>query len=190
VGATGGAPADQDGRGRRHRLGAGDCGRHDRAGQKGGAEIGRSPADRGRPASKLHLVCDNRGVPLTIAVSAGNENERGYLIPLVDALPRLRPRAGNRPDALLADRGYDAKHLREQLRERGIDPRIVRRRRPGEGRAPDPQVPERWTIERTNAWLHNFRRIATRWERRSELYVSFVQLACSLIICRRLEGAF
>ncbi len=101
-------------------------------------------------------------------------------------MPPLRARAGNRPDALLADRGYDAEHLRE----RGIDPRIVRRRRPGEGRARDPQVPERWTIERSNAWLHNYRRITTRWERRSALYLSFVQLACSLIICRRLEGAF
>jgi transposase len=66
----------------------------------------------------------------------------------------------------------------------------VRRRRPHKGRARDPQVPQRWTIERTNAWLHNYRRVATRWERRPELYLAFVQLACSLIICRRLEGAF
>jgi transposase len=51
-------------------------------------------------------------------------------------------------------------------------------------------VPERWPVERTNAWLHNFRRITTRWERRPELYLALVRLACSLIICRRLEGAF
>jgi transposase len=76
------------------------------------------------------------------------------------------------------------------VRGRGIEPRIVRRRRPGEGKARDPQVPERWTIERTNAWLHNYRRVATRWERRPDLYLAFVRLACSLIICRRLEGAF
>jgi transposase len=172
------------------RLGAGDRRRDDRAGEKGGAKIGKSPADRGRPGSKLHLACDGRGVPLSLAVSGANENERGYLLPLVDALPRRRQRERSRPDALLADRGYDAEHLRASLRERGIEPRIVRRRPPGGGRRRDPQVPERWPIERTNAWLHNYRRVATRWERRPELYLALVQLACSLIICRRLEGAF
>jgi transposase len=76
------------------------------------------------------------------------------------------------------------------LRERGIEPRIVKRRRPGQGRARDPQVPQRWTIERTNAWLHNWRRIAVRYERRPELYLALVQLACAMIIGRCLEGAF
>jgi transposase len=171
-------------------VGAGARGRDDRAGEKGGAQTGKSPADRGRPASKLHLACDGAGVPLSVALSGANENERGFLLALVDAIPPLRPGAGNRPDALLADRGYDAEHLRESLRARGIDPRIVRRRRPGEGKARDPQVRERWTIERTNAWLHAYRRIAVRWERRADLYLALVRLACSLIICRRLQGAF
>jgi transposase len=108
----------------------------------------------------------------------------------LERIPPLRPGGGNRPDALLADRGYDAEHLRLALAERGIEPRIVRRRRPGEGRARDPQVPQRWTIERTNAWLHSLRRIAIRWERRAELYLALVRLGCALITCRRLEGAF
>lgn len=113
------------------------------------------------------------------------------MLSLVDAIPPLRGEGGgNRPDALLADRGYDAKHLRDELSERGIEPRIVRRRRPGEGRARDPQVPERWTIERTNAWLHAWRRISIRYERRAELYIALVQLACCVIIARCLEGAF
>jgi transposase len=124
-------------------------------------------------------------------VSGGNENERGYLLALVDAIPSLRGRGrGNRPDALLADRGYDAQHLRASLAARGIEPRIVRRRRPGEGRARDPQVRERWPIERTNAWLHAWRRLSTRYERRPELYLALVQLACALIINRFLERAF
>lgn len=127
---------------------------------------------------------------MSIALSGANENERGFLLPLVDAIPALRAGAGNRPDVLLADRGYDAEHLRIALSERGIEPRIVKRRRPGEGRTRDPQVAQRWTIERTNAWLHAFRRISVRWERRPELYLAFAHLACALIICRRLENAF
>jgi transposase len=45
-------------------------------------------------------------------------------------------------------------------------------------------------IERTNAWLHNCRRVSIRYERRPELYLALVQLACCLIIGRCLEGAF
>jgi transposase len=190
VGASGRAAAGAAGRGGGDRLGAGDRGRDDRGGQKGGAGIGKSPADRGRPASKLHLACDARGVPLSVALSAANENERGYLLALVDTIPPRRAGWRSRPDALLADRGYDAEHLRDALAQRGIDARIVRRRRPGQGRARDPQARERWPIERTNAWLHNYRRISTRWERRPELYLAFVQLACALIIIRRLQGTF
>ena len=161
-----------------------------RAGQKRGSLVGKSPADRGRPACKLHLACDGAGVPLSLCLSGANENERGYLLALLDAIPPLRAGGGNRPDALLADRGYHAEHLRASLGERGIEPRIVRRRRPGGGRVRDPQVAQRWMVERTNAWLHRYRRISTRWERRPEHYLALAHLACALIICRRLEGAF
>jgi transposase len=172
------------------RLAAGDCGRDLRQREKGGAATGPSPADRGRTASKLHLCCDGDGRPLTVALGGANDNERGYLLVLVDAIPLLRKREDrldNRPDALLADRGYDAEHLRESLAQRGIEPRIVRRRKPGQGRSRDPQVP---MIERTNAWLHNWRRVGIRYKRRGELYLALVQLACAMILSRFLEGAF
>jgi len=103
---------------------------------------------------------------------------------------------------LWADRGYDAEELREQLRERGIEPHISRRRRPGMPVAPgtptrtsyrggqkriktaDPLGRHRWPVERTNAWLHSFRRIATRRDRKASVYLAFVQLAMILILTR------
>jgi transposase len=111
----------------------------------------------------------------------------------VDAIPPLRRRAGgadNRPDCLLADRGYDSHALRAALSERGIEPAIPVRAGRGRGGGADPRLAERWTIERTNAWLHRFRRIGVRYERRAELYLALVQLACAMIISRCLEGAF
>lgn len=171
-------------------MAAGDPRLDDRAGEKGGSEVGKSPVDRGRPASKLHLVCDGRGVPLAVLLSAANEHDRQHAIAAVDAIPKLRRGKRDRPNMLLADRGYDAEHIRASLRERGIEPRIPSKRRPGEGRSRDPQARERWRIERTNAWLHNNRRLSTRWERRGELYLAFAQLALSLILCRRLARAY
>ena len=123
-------------------------------------------------------------------LSPANDHDRRHAIAVVDAIPPLRSGRRKRPAELLADRGYDAEHIRVSLRERGIEPRIVKKRPRGAGRVRDPQAPERWMIERTNAWLHANRRITTRWERRPELYLSFAQLACAVILCRRLEGAF
>ncbi|ADI04296.1 hypothetical protein SBI_01175 [Streptomyces bingchenggensis BCW-1] len=41
--------------------------------------------------------------------------------------------------------------------------------------------------EQTFALLHQFKRLAVRWERRIELHDAFVSLACSLICCTRLK---
>lgn len=39
-------------------------------------------------------------------------------------------------------------------------------------------------VERSFAWLHNFRRLRTRYERRAELHLAFMQLGCA-VICQR-----
>jgi transposase len=138
------------------------------------------------------------GLPLAVRLSAGNENERRHLLPLLDALAAR----GIHPRELWADRGYDSRALEQELRERGIEPRISHRRLPGEpipagvpvreirrGRrrylkAADALSPQRWPIERTNAWLRNRRRVATRRDRKPELYEAFLQLAMILVLVR------
>jgi transposase len=42
----------------------------------------------------------------------------------------------------------------------------------------------RWVVERFNAWIQNYRRVAIRWEYKIENYTGFVQLACMLILLR------
>jgi transposase len=42
----------------------------------------------------------------------------------------------------------------------------------------------RWVVERTFAWLHFFRRLRLRWERRPELHLAFMHLGCA-VICQR-----
>jgi transposase len=42
----------------------------------------------------------------------------------------------------------------------------------------------RWVVERTLAWLHQFRRLRIRYERRSDIHEAFMSLACALICWR------
>jgi len=76
--------------------------------------------------SKLHLVCDGAGRPVCITVSAGNEADISH------AKQCLEPVVRNGA-IVIADRGYDADHLREWLREckakAGIPPRKNRKKK-------------------------------------------------------------
>jgi transposase len=90
-----------------------------------------------------------------------------------------RPR--QRAERLLADRGYDFDKYRRLLWQRGVKPIIARRGiEHGSGLGG-----ERWVVERTFAWLHNFRRLRTRYERRADLHEGFMLLRCA-VICQRL----
>lgn len=96
---------------------------------------------------------------------------------------RGRPR--QRPKQVQADRAYDSNAHRRELRQRHIQPLLARRRVPhGSGLGVT-----RWVVERTLAWLHQFKRLRIRYERRPELHEAFLSLACALI-CQRFIHSF
>ncbi len=73
-------------------------------------KVGPSPVDRGRPGSKHHVITDACGTPLRVSVTGGNRNDVTQLIPLVEAIPKVRGLPGRprrKPDEIYADRGYD-----------------------------------------------------------------------------------
>jgi IS5 family transposase len=83
---------------------------------------------------------------------------------------------------VFADRGYDHDIYRDQVRARGIVPAIARcGTRHGTGLGS-----YRWMVERTFAWLHGFRRLRIRWERRADIHEALLRLACCLLSHRQL----
>jgi transposase len=48
----------------------------------------------------------------------------------------------------------------------------------------------RWVVERTFAWLHAFKRLRIRTERRPDTHQAMLSLACSVICLRRLLTSF
>jgi len=131
-------------------------------------------------------------------VSAGNANEQRFLLPLVDQLLAH----GIHPDSVWADRGYWGRAIIDGLQERGIEPRISRRRDPHEPiadgvatrvvvrgkrrtiRPHDPLGRHRWPIERTNAWIKTWRRIEIRRDVKADNYLSMLLLVLSVILAR------
>jgi transposase len=146
----------------------------------GGTQTGPNPTDRAKRGSKRHLICDGQGVPLAVRLTGANRNDSQEALALVDAIPPLqgghgRPRC--RPVCVLGDRGYDAAAIRRGLRARHILPLLAMRRAKhgsGLGRW-------RWVVERTFAWLNQFRRLRIRYDKRADIHEAFLSLGCALI---------
>jgi transposase len=147
----------------------------------GGEQTGPSPVDRSKRGSKHHVITDAQGVPLATHVTGANAPDEA--VPLVDAVPPVGGKPGRprqRPERVMGDRGYDSEAEREQLRARGIDPELAKRRTPhGSGLGVF-----RWVVERTLSWFHQFRRLRIRYDRQEAMHQGFLKLAEVLITYR------
>ena len=142
-------------------------------GRKRGAfnnAIGRS---RGGQTTKIHALTDDIGRPLAFIVTAGNTHDLAGAHSLIGM---VQP-----PRRLLADRAYDANSLRQELAQRRIKAVIP----PNPTRKnPHPYdkaaYKGRNVIERMFCRLKDFRRIATRYDKRADTFLSAVMLAAAL----------
>jgi len=140
------------------------------------------PTKRGK-GSKLMAVVDRHGLPVAVDVASASPAEvtlvtttlRGRFVPEV-------------PERLIGDKAYDSDPLAEELADLGIEliapHRSNRRHKTQDGR-PLRRYARRWKIERTFAWLYNFRRLVTRWEHDVVNFLGFVQLGCIVILLRQ-----
>lgn len=127
-------------------------------------------------------IVDRAGLPIAVHVASASPYEPHLVPATLEArfVPAL-------PARLIGDRGYDSDPLDATLRaDYGIEMIAANRRgrvRTQDGR-PLRRARRRWKVERFFAWLHNSRRIVTRWERHLANYLGMVQLACARILLR------
>jgi transposase len=154
----------------------------------GGIEgSGKNPTDRGRPGVKQHVLVVAQGVPLAGEISSANTPDIKELVPLVGQCGP--PGENAQPQRLLekvyGDRAYDSEPHREELRARGIEPRLAERNTEhGSGLGVF-----RWVIERTLSWLHGMRKLRFVTDKAKEKQIALFELAQSIICFRFLESS-
>lgn len=133
------------------------------------------------------VLADGAGTPIGMGVASASPAEVTLAESLLDTIP-----VPGLPERLIGDLGYDSNGLRDRLAKRGIDPIIPPRRRNQRATHQDGRklrrYRRRWTIERTNAWLQDFRRLVVRYERKVLLFLAFVHMACALVALKRILG--
>jgi transposase len=142
-------------------------------------------------STKLHLRVEGAGRPLVILATPGQRHEVTQLEALLNAGavkrsgPDGRPGRGHprkRPTTLVGDKGYSYPSARRLLRRRGIRSVIPtksdQRRKPSFDRA---AYRGRNQVERSVGRLKQFRRVATRYDKRACNYLAWVTLAATVI---------
>ena len=131
-------------------------------------------------------IADRHGLPVACSVASASPHETK----LVEATLQQRfTRA--MPKRMIGDRAYDSdpldQRLQQKYRLRLIAPHKFNRcrRRTQDGRQLR-RYCRRWKIERLFAWLHNFRRLVSRWEYLEANFLGMLQLGCLVILLRYL----
>ena len=120
--------------------------------------------------SKIHALVDTNGLPVRLALTAGEAHDNRLASKL---LSRLKPKA-----MLLADRGYDADWIRELAVRRGASANIPPERNRSNPICFSPYLyRDRNRVEQFFNRIKQCRRVATRYDKLAANYLAFVRLA-------------
>jgi len=124
--------------------------------------------------TKLYAICDSRGRPLDLFITAGQVSDYIGARALLSGLPNV--------EWLLGDRGYDADWLREALQDKGIRACIPsRKQRKTPVQYDKRRYKRRSRIEIMFGRLKDWRCVATRYDRCPKVFLSAIALAATVI---------
>ena len=127
-------------------------------------------------STKLHAATDALGNPMRLLLGPGQRHDVTRSHDLIE---------GFRPEAVIADKGYDAGHLHQAIHDAGAEAVIPSRSNRKAPRDYDMALyKERNLVERFFSKLKQFRRVATRYDKLLANYQGFVQLAAITILLR------
>ena len=126
---------------------------------------------KGGRNTKVHALCDEKGRPTCILLTAGNVNDCTAASSMIDKMPATAK-------TLLADKGYDTDEIREELKKKKIEARMPSK---ANRKEPIPRDEEKYAgrqeIERMFGRIEDWRSIAMRHDRCHDLFMGAVVLA-------------
>ncbi len=173
---------------------------------------GNNPTDRSKLGTKRHILTDKKGIPLSIVISSASTHDIKLVTDMIEnrvikrppssyktkTTGRRRKRRGINLQHLCLDKAYNSEPQKQELIKRGYVLHIPPKRKRGVKEEQEAKITvqrcsnrkkhsaKRWVVERTNSWHNRFRKLLTRYEKKSENYLGLVQLSCCMIICRKI----
>ena len=149
----------------------------------GGLETGYDGGKKVK-GRKRHIIVDTMGLLMCVIVHRADIQDRDGAKLLLDRLYENRW-AFSRLKVILADGGYAGRLIdwfKKTYQHLGWICRVVKRLQQKSFQI----IPNRWIVERTFAWLCNFRRLSKDYERMTNTSEAFIQLAMIRIMLNKL----
>jgi putative transposase len=148
-------------------------------------QAGPNPTDRAKSGTKISILTDKNGIPLSAIIAPANCHDSQLLEPTLQEIQTARPDRGDAKQNLCADKAYDSWLCRETATEWGMEEHILSRGEEIKQKKQNRFKPKRWVVERTHSWLNGYRGIFVRWVRSAEAYRAFIAIAsANLILCK------
>jgi len=150
--------------------------------KSGGDGIGCTRVGKG---VKIMILVDAKGLPVAACSTPANPAE-SHLIQQLFAFMIVQ----TTPARVIGDKAYDSDRLDELLAAQGVEmiaPNRLNRSQTQDGRALR-RCKRRWRVERTIAWLQNYRRLCIRWEKSHLAFQGFLHMACALLLIKEVLG--
>jgi transposase len=148
-----------------------------------GARAGFDGAKK-KKGSKVHMAVDTLGHLLALHVTAANEQDRAQVEELTTQIQEV---TGGTVEVAFVDQGYTGEVPAQAAAAQGIRLEVVKRPEPGQGFV---LLPRRWVVERSQAWVGRFRRLARDYERLSKTLAGLHYLAFACVLLQRVAKLF
>jgi len=139
--------------------------------------VGSNPFDRGRKATKISIVTDHKGVPLSFTFHKGNRNDSRTLFHTLSKCQFLK-----KGDSIYADKIYDSTHCKHVLNHFSLNNCISKKKHVTTKKNNRIRI----VVEHTFGWLDKFRRIILRYDSHIYTFKSFHYLASICLLGNRL----
>jgi transposase len=160
---------------------------------KGGEEVGYQKRKKSKTTNAIYLT-DRQGIPIAMSIPvSGNHNDLFEIEKSIEQMSTTLELSGIPIEGLFvnADAGFYSKSMFDILDSKEIIPNIAENRRNGsiyEDRLFDPDLyQERYSVERTNAWMDAFRSLLNRFDIKLSSWVGFNYISFIVIGLRKFK---
>lgn len=139
-----------------------------------------------------HLLVDEKGVPLGLALVGANRHDVSQLGAVLDSKIARQPGTPKAVKAveenLCADAGYVGEKAEAIIRDHGYIPHVRPRGEEIKARKNKRCKPRRWIVEVSHSWFNLFRKLKVRYEKTTANALALHHLAAATIALRRCRG--
>jgi transposase len=138
------------------------------------------------------VVVDGQGIPLGSHTASASPAEITLLEEVMADIrvPKKGPgRPRTRPKRVIGDKAYDSDGARKRLRKRGINLLSPHRTNHRNVNRQDDRLwdryKRRYIVERTFAWVGNYRRLVVRYENHISMFLAFLELGIAMLVLKK-----